>query len=162
MFLLLTSITQFTQNKIILALIIVASILSTFTAFSTATKGAIIAIPILLIVSGFLYKDRLNITLVAISTLSIAIIFFTAYSTMDTFKARINQSLNVAEQNITIGKNDIHSSTGTRIEMLKLAYLVLREAPLTGMSYTQRSSFYSTLVENNTLKETRAIRKKRI
>lgn len=160
MFLLITSITQFTQNKIVLTLILIVTILSTFTAFSTATKGAIIAIPILLVVSSFLYKDRLNITLVTVITLSISIMFFTAYSTMDTFKARIDQSINIAEQNITTGKNDIHSSTGTRIEMLKLAYLVLRDSPLTGMSYTQRSAFYSTLVENNTLKETRATRKK--
>jgi O-antigen ligase len=160
MFLLLASITVFNNRKSILSLIIAASIISTFTVFSTATKGAIIAIPILSILIGILYRDRLHIRVITLAIVATTIIFFTAYSTMDTFKSRISQSLSIVEKNIFNGKNDIHSSTGTRIEMLRLAYLVLKDSPLTGMSYRQRSSFYTTLVENNVLEETRSEKKR--
>lgn len=120
----------------------------------TLTRGAIIAIPILLIISLFyLYKDKLNIVNILIFILTISAISFASYQYNPKIKARMNFTIYEA-QSLLKGDTAKASSTGGRIQLWVGAIEAFKENPIIGTSYKNREAINRDLYNQSTHKNT--------
>jgi O-antigen ligase len=130
----------------------VSFILACYSTLLTLTRGAIFAIPILLIISIFYYNKKNRIKNIAILAISATLLF----SAAATFSTRIQERLNFTVQEaqfIANGAVTDASSSGGRLQLWYAAYRSFLERPLVGLTYTEREALIVKLYKAGNIGE---------
>ncbi|WP_022941135.1 O-antigen ligase family protein [Psychromonas hadalis] len=134
-----------TLNLIGFACAIIATLL-------TLTRGAIIAIPLLLILTLFLlYKDKLTVFKVSLFILIVGAVAILAYQTNSKIKQRADYTVYEIKQ-ILKGDTVKATSSGGRIQLWVGAIEAFKESPLIGKSYREREAINQQLYNSGEYK----------
>ncbi|WP_114785910.1 O-antigen ligase family protein [Vibrio tetraodonis] len=124
--------------------LLISFALASSATFMSLTRGAIIIIPIALLTFIALEYKRVGIkTVLAIALLSIGVIM-TIYNNVDSFKERVEFSVQEAE-NIIRGNITAAESSGGRLMLWKAATEAFKANPWIGLTYSQRDELNKEL-----------------
>lgn len=125
------------QNGQFRAWLYVAALASSIATVLTFTRGAIFAIPLLLVFIAILNYKKLNFIRVFCITLFTIIVAISAYSISEGVQKRVDFTIKEFT-NIAHGKIGEARSSGGRLQLWKAASYAFVSSPLTGLPYTER------------------------
>ncbi|MEI8672082.1 O-antigen ligase family protein [Vibrio sp. SA48] len=135
------------NNLLLLAFI--ASIISTTL---TLTRGAIFAIPILLIFCAVLNWKRLNLKLTSTAIVGFIVLSLATYWNSDSVKQRIDYTA-YEVSHIISGDIKAATSTGTRFYLWKAATEAFKQSPFIGLPYDEREALNKQLYAEGKVNE---------
>lgn len=112
----------------------------------TGTRGAYIAVPVLIAIFIFIYKRELGaklVLLMIVLTVSLPVI---AYLTVPQVQERFDILLNEFNQYESGDEEKAYTSSGLRIELWKAATAAFKQSPIYGLNYHQREELNAQLV----------------
>lgn len=125
------------QNNKLRNWLYMAALASSIATLLTFTRGAVLAIPLLLIFMAILNFKKLSlIKLVGVPIISFAIATL-AYSVSEGVQKRVNYTINEFSY-ITQGQIEKSHSSGGRLQLWKAASYAFISSPLTGLPYADR------------------------
>lgn len=123
-----------------------AALASSIATVLTFTRGAIFAIPLLLVFIAILNYKKLSFKKVFCITLLTIIASTSAYSVSDGVKKRIDFTIKEFT-NISHGNIEKAKSSGGRLQLWKAASYAFVSSPLTGLPYSEREALNHELYE---------------
>ncbi|WP_428776415.1 O-antigen ligase family protein [Vibrio sp.] len=129
-----------------------ATVLSAIATVLTITRGAILAIPLLLIFAALLNGKALRIKTVMTGSVVLVLAAVLSYQLIPAVKARADFTAN---EFTNIARGDIASaeSSGGRLQLWKVAIETFQQKPFTGMPYPQREELVRTMYQNGEVTE---------
>ncbi|NGZ67834.1 O-antigen ligase family protein [Vibrio aestuarianus subsp. cardii] len=137
------------KYKNLLLLAFIASIISTIL---TLTRGAIFAIPILLIFCAVLNWKRLNLKLASTAIVGFIALSLATYWNSDSVKQRIDFTA-YEVSHIIAGDIKAARSTGTRLYLWKAATEAFKQSPFIGLPYDEREALNKQLYAEGKVNE---------
>lgn len=137
------------KYKNLLLLTFIASIISTIL---TLTRGAIFAIPILLIFCAVLNWKRLNLKLASTVIVGFIVLSLATYWNSDSVKQRIDYTA-YEVSHIISGDIKAAESTGTRLYLWKAAIEAFKQSPFIGLPYNEREALNKQLYAEGKVNE---------
>lgn len=126
--------------------LMLAALSGTITCLLTLARGAILAVPLLLILVIALNVDRLNKKLIAASFGGLVVLTLVGYATLPAIEERVDYT--VAEiTNLAQGNIEAAVSSGGRLQLWTAASHAFMTRPLIGLAYEEREELNADLVE---------------
>lgn len=132
--------------------LITAALASLIATFLTFTRGAIFAIPLLVILGILLNWKRIRITQLLAVFLALCVSSLLTYHYSLSFKQRIDFTVHEFS-NIEKGHLQQATSTGTRLYLWRAAIEAYKQNPLIGLSYKQREILNNQLYKEGKVNE---------
>lgn len=134
------------------AWLLLAALAGVLTCLLTLTRGAILAIPLLLLLVLVLNADRLGWKAIVGALVGVIALAMLSYAALPQVERRVDYSLaeirNLAEDNI-----EAAVSSGGRIQLWTAASHAFMERPLIGLGYAEREALNAELVEQGVITE---------
>ncbi|WP_044366965.1 O-antigen ligase family protein [Vibrio fluvialis] len=143
--------TLFFASRYKLALV-VAALCTLMATLLTFTRGAIFAIPLLLVLAALMNSKSLNWKVVSSSIIVLLFSSFMAYHFSTGFKERIDFTVNEFS-NIEQGNYLAAESMGTRLILWKAAIEAYKQNPAIGLPYKQREELNKQLYAEGKVNE---------
>ena len=137
------------KYKHLLLIAFIASIISTVL---TLTRGAIFAIPLLLILCALLNWKRLNLKLTSTFIVGFIALSLGTYWNSDSVKQRIDYTA-YEVSHIISGDVKAATSTGTRLYLWKAAIEAFKQSPFIGLPYNEREALNKQLYAEGKVNE---------
>ncbi|MDN3608496.1 O-antigen ligase family protein [Vibrio ostreicida] len=139
------SLTLFTY-KYYRPLLIVSFSLSTLAMLMTLTRGAILALPLAILLMVFLDFKKIGYTKACLAISMVAIISIGLYQNSPSFKQRVDYTVSETKK---VAQGDISraKSTGGRIMLWRASLEAFKIRPLFGLTYPERESLNLELAE---------------
>ncbi len=135
-------------------LILFSTLLSLFCVLSTGTRGAYIAIPVILFIYLSLTLSKKYLFIALIITLSSSVFIAFNYKNISN-KERIQDAV-FSFKNFDMNNEQwAHTSIGTRFVFWNVAWQGFLDSPLRGKTYQERIDFYNKLVKEGRVFEVR-------
>ncbi|PMR69368.1 O-antigen ligase family protein [Halomonas heilongjiangensis] len=132
------------------AWLLAAALAGVVTCLLTLARGAILAVPLLLVLLLLLNADRLGWKAITASFVALVTLALISYATLPAVERRVDYS--IAEfTNITEGNIGAAVSSGGRLQLWTAASHAFLERPLVGLSYDEREAQIAELVEQGVL-----------
>lgn len=132
--------------------LLVAALAGSATCLLTLTRGAILALPLLLIFLLLLNVDRLGWGRILASVVGLVVLAMVSYATLPAVERRVDYSIteftSIAEGNI-----EAAVSSGGRLQLWTAASHAFLERPLVGLTYDERVALNTELVERGVITE---------
>lgn len=130
--------------------LLAAAVAAVVTCLLTLARGAILAVPLLLVLSLALNIDRLGKRVVAVAIAAMLALPLVGYAVLPSVQDRVdytvNEVVNLAEGNI-----EAAVSSGGRLQLWTAASHAFLERPLIGLGYDERESLNAELVEQGVI-----------
>ncbi|MFY0992473.1 O-antigen ligase family protein [Halomonas sp. C05BenzN] len=130
--------------------LLIAALAGAITCLLTLARGAILAVPLLLILLLLLNADRLGWKAITASFVALVSLALVSYATLPAVERRVDYS--IAEfTNIAQGDIGAAVSSGGRLQLWAAASDAFMERPLVGLTYDEREARIAELVEQGVL-----------
>ena len=137
------------KYKTLLMLAFIAAVISTIL---TVTRGAIFAIPILLVFCAVLNLKQLSFKFTSALIAGLLVLSLTAYWFSDTIKERMDYTV-YEVSHIISGDIAAAESSGTRLFLWKAATEAFKQSPMIGLPYDQRETLNQQLYQQGRVNE---------
>lgn len=134
------------------AWLLAAAFAGVITCLLTLARGAILAVPLLLILLLVMNADRIGGKVIVASLVGVVALALVSYTTLPAVERRVDYS--VAEfTNIAEGNIEAAVSSGGRLQLWTAASHAFIERPLIGLGYDEREALNAELVEQGVITE---------
>ncbi|MDI5934365.1 O-antigen ligase family protein [Halomonas kalidii] len=132
------------------AWLLAAALAGAITCLLTLARGAILAVPLLLVLLLLLNADRLGWKAISAALLAMVMLALASYATLPAVERRVAYS--IAEfTNLAEGDIGAAVSAGGRLQLWTAASHAFMARPLVGLSYDEREAQIAELVEQGVL-----------
>ncbi|PNH80598.1 O-antigen ligase family protein [Vibrio diazotrophicus] len=143
------SLSYKSNMKLLLYFAATAALISTVLTF---TRGAILAIPLLLCFAAILNFKYISLKKFLLLLISFVLISITVYYTSSAVQQRTDFTINEVSYIIN-GHVAESSSTGARLQLWVAASYAFKNAPITGLPYSEREKLNQQLFENDVVSD---------
>ncbi|PAU79454.1 O-antigen ligase family protein [Halomonas salipaludis] len=132
--------------------LLAAAVAAGITCLLTLARGAILAMPLLLVLSLALNIDRLGKRVVAGAIAAMLALPLIGYAMLPAVQERVDYTVNEVT-NLADGNIEAAVSSGGRLQLWTAASHAFLERPLIGLGYDERESLNAELVEQGVITE---------
>lgn len=130
--------------------LLIAALAGVITCLLTLARGAILAVPLMLVLLLLLNADRLGWKAISAAFVAMVTLALVSYATLPSVEHRVAYS--IAEfTNLAEGDIEEAVSAGGRLQLWTAASHAFLERPLVGLSYDEREAQIAELVEQGVL-----------
>lgn len=124
---------------------IVAFVSVLFAMMLTGTRGAFIAMPVLLVMFVFIYRKELGTKLLLLMVALTISLPVASYLAVPAVQERFDKLFTELSEYESSDKEKAYSSTGVRLELWKAATAAFKKSPVYGLNYNQREGLNAQL-----------------
>lgn len=135
------------KKYLLLTISILGCVMALYATIVSGARGALITVPIMVVVIGWLYRSILNKKIVISIIVSFAVVTTFAYPQLE---KRVNKTVNAMEQ---LSQGNSLSSSGIRLELWKSALITATKYPVWGYGHQRINDEKARQVEAGQIHE---------